>query len=56
MKIIVYKGKQWLVKIQNATMIPRIGESMFIFGNIYKVKDIVWYTSEVHPWIEIQVD
>ena len=56
MDIIVYKGKKWLVKIKDATMVPRIGESMYVDDHTYKVKDVIWNVSEVHTWIEIQVD
>lgn len=38
------------------TMLPRIGESMFINKGYYEVKDVVWHVENGSTYVEIKIE
>lgn len=52
----IYKGNKFIAVMTNATVIPRVGETIKISSKTaFKVTDVIWHISEERSWIEVQI-
>lgn len=55
MELYVTQNGTNILNCTNVSLVPRIGDKMFISGFYFKVKDVIWHTENMKMWVEVMI-
>ena len=56
MPVIITQYGTTILSSSKLTMLPRIGESMYIKKGHYEVKDVIWHTEDGSVYVEVKIE
>lgn len=56
MSVIITQYGTKILSSSHMTMLPRIGESIYIKKSRYEVKDVVWHIEDDGVYVEVKIE